>query len=226
MEAISGYLASGRQAMILTNPGSLPDIEKLVSPWGVDIGEGTIIDPASSVAPDEDTPIVPSARDYFLLPSAYFPGATGIIPQTSPPSDIQLYPMVYTSASSWLDKDFTAGKEPVFDASTEKLEALAVGVMVAQTSSATGKFTRLVVMGDSDFASDDNYDNANNGDLFLNAVSWLAEETSLISIHRNVQSFRRLVTTANETDFIKYSSLTLLPVLVLVGAGIVWWRRR
>jgi len=228
IEIIATYLNSGGQALILTNPGTYPDIEKIISPWGIDIGEGTVVDPASCVAPHQDMPVVPSSRDYFYLPNVYFPGAAAIIPQEATPANVEMYPLVYTSTSSWLDKNFTAGSEPVFDSETEEMEPLIIGVIIAgvPTDSSATKYTRLVVIGDSDFTSDENFDDANNGDLFLNSVNWLAEETSLISIRRNVQPFRRLVINPSQENFIKYSSIGLLPLLVLAAGVVIWWRRR
>jgi ABC-type uncharacterized transport system involved in gliding motility auxiliary subunit len=228
VEVIATYLSSGGQALILTNPGSFPDMEEIISPWGIDIGEGTVVDPASCVSPHPDLPVVPPSRDYFYLPSVYFPGAAAIIPQEARPAGVEMYPLVYTSASSWLDRNFTAGSEPVFDSETETMEPLVIGVLIAgvPTGGSATEYTRLAVVGDSDFASDENFDNANNADLFLNSVSWLAQETSLISIRRNVQPFRRLVVSPSQETFIKYSSIGMLPLLVLAAGAVVWWRRR
>ena len=223
------YLLKGGQTLILTDPGSKSNLISSLKAWGIEVADGTIIDPASSVAPNKDMPLVPSDRNYFLLPEVYFPGAAAIIPQENLPGSIQVMPLVYTDKSSWLDKNFETGKEPVFNPDIEKMESLAIGVMVVKSpsaSSAKNKFTRVIVIGDSDFVSNSHFSNANNGDLFLNSINWLAEETSLISIRRNVQPFRRLVITQGQTYFIKYSSVALLPFIFLIIAGIIWWRRR
>ena len=214
--------------MILTNPNGIDDIQTIVSWWGVDIGDGTIIDPSSSMAPHQDTPVVPYSRNYFYLSQVYFPGAVAIIPQaTDDSSVITVNPMVVTTASAWMDKNFSADTDPVFDSATEKMEMLYIGALIAAPSlTSTDRYIRLAVIGDSDFASNDNYVNGNNGDLFLNTVNWLAEETSLISIHRNVQPFRRLVLNQSQTNFIQYSSIGLIPFLMVVIAGVIWWRRR
>lgn len=90
----------------------------------------------------------------------------------------------------------------------------------------TERLTRLVVIGDSDFASNRHFRNGGNGDLFLNAVNWLAEEEHLISIRPKPYTFRRLLVTPGEFRFIRYSGLFILPFLLLIIAGVIWWRRR
>ena len=229
IEIINNYLNGGGQVMILTNPNSSPELDKIVSNWGINFGNGTIIDPGSSVAPHEDMPIVSSDNNHYGLSAVYFPGATAIVPQENLPSNITMYPLAWTTASSWLDKDYSADKPAAFDPATETKESLAIGALIAgvtEEGSAKGKYTRLAVIGDSDFATDDNYDSANNGDLFLNAVSWLAKETTLVSIHRNVQPFRLLVVNSTQSSFIKYSSILMFPIILLLAAVVIWWRRR
>jgi ABC-type uncharacterized transport system involved in gliding motility auxiliary subunit len=231
IKVLYDYLDNGGQMMILANPGERPDLNVIMAVWGVYLGGGTIIDPGSSVSPYTDMPLVPSSRNYFLLTNVYFPGATAIIPLEGIEeySDyISMTPLVYTSSSSWLDMNYTADEEPVFDSDSETMESLAIGVMIYAVPMGVeaDKYTRLIVMGDSDFANDEHYENGNNSDLFLNSVGWLAEGTELISIRRNVQPFRRLVVTEAETMFIEYSSIALVPLLVLAAGGIIWWRRR
>ncbi len=145
-----------------------------------------------------------------------------------------MLPLVWTSQESWLEKDFDPLIEPVFNEGVDLAGPFALGILIAAapTEGADGeptaesKLTRLIIIGDSDFASNEHFYNGNNSDLFLNSVNWLAEETELIAIHHKVLPFRRLIVGPETASFINYSSMGLLPLLVLVVGGIIWWRRR
>lgn len=234
IEIIERYLENDGWLMILTNPESPPEIKQLLSSWGIDIEDGIIIDRSSYVAPSIDNPIVPRTRNFFGLSETYFPGATAIIPQEEVADNIEMLPLLWTSQDSWLEKDFDPLKEPEFDEGIDLEGPLALGVLIA-TVPAKGaeeeppeeyEGTRLVVIGDSDFASNDHFYNGNNSDLFLNAVHLLTAGKELISIERKVLPFRRLVIGAEAANFIRISSIGLLPLIVLLVGGVIWWRRR
>lgn len=234
VEIIEGYLKSGGWVMILTNPDTPPQIKQLVSAWEVDIEDGTVIDPSSYLTPSIDSPLVPRTRNFLGLPETYFPGATAIIPHEETEANIMQRALAWTSQDSWLEKDFNPLEEPEFNEGTERKGPLALGVLIAAApaNGAEGetieetKLTRLVVFGDSDFASNQHFYNGNNSDLFLNSVELLTAGTELISIERKVLPFRRLVVGPEAARFINYSSIGLLPLLVLVTGVIIWWRRR
>jgi len=234
VETIDHYIKSGGQALILADPGYPDSVAQLVSPWGANLSDGTVIDTSSSVAPYKDVPLVTEERNFFTLTTglniiSYFPGAIGLIPQEELPAGVEIQPLVYTSRDSWLEKDFDPAKEPVYDDGIDVKGPLAIGVVLVAPPTDGGqssdKIVRLIIVGDSDFASE-HYQEVNNSDLFLNCVNWLAEETQLISIRRNVMPFRRLVVNPDDANFINYSSLILPPLLVLIVGGIMWWRRR
>lgn len=84
----------------------------------------------------------------------------------------------------------------------------------------------MAVIGDSDFASDQNFFNGNNGDLFVSAVNWLAAGKEVVSVDRKVLATRRLLLAPEQARFLLVSSLGLLPLLVLAAGAFVWWRRR
>ena len=228
IDAINQYLDAGGQALILADPGYPDGLNEIISPWGFELGSGTVIDQASFVSPREDMPLVDDQHDYFsqtmgVPMTTYFPGAVGVIPL----GDTQYPPLVWTSSASWLQKNFDPTKEPVFDQSNDVKGPIAIGiVMAAALTQDQPKLTRMIVIGDSDFASNEHFSQVNNGDLFLNSVNWLAEETNLITIHRTALPFRRLAVGPDQTNFINYSSLALPPLLVLLIGLVVWWYRR
>ena len=84
----------------------------------------------------------------------------------------------------------------------------------------------IVAIGDSDFASNRNFYQGSNSDFFLNTVNWLAGDVSLVDIRPKPFQFRRLVLDEDQRDWVRYSSWFLLPVAMVLIAGIVWWRRR
>lgn len=85
---------------------------------------------------------------------------------------------------------------------------------------------RLAVFGDSDFASNRYYNLSGNGNLFLNAVNWLAEEADLISIQARTASPRLIQLTATQGRILFFVSVIILPLIVLVIGISVWVRRR
>ncbi len=234
VEIIKDYLENNGWLMILLNPGYPPEFKQLISDWGIDIADGTVIDPSSYVSPSIDSPIVPRTRNFFGLTETYFPGATAIIPQEGYPDNIMLQPLFYTSQDSWLEKDYDPLSEPEFVEGTDLKGPLSLGILVAAVTASSGEgetfdesvLTRLVIVGDSDFASDKHFYNGDNGNLFLNLVELLTAGKELISIERKVLPFRRLVVSQEIANFINISSISLLPVLVLLLGGIIWWRRR
>ena len=86
--------------------------------------------------------------------------------------------------------------------------------------------TRVVVVGDSDFASNGVLGIQGNRDLFMNVVGWLSQQENLISIRPKEASDRRLTLTATQQSNVIWMSLLIVPGLIF-GTGILtWWRRR
>jgi len=249
LEIIEQYLESSGKALFLVNPNSPKEIRQLLSNLEIEIGDGIVIDPSSYVSPSIDSPSVSSTRNAFGLSTIYFPGATAVIPypeyaptstmttggEMSPivwkseSSQIQMYRLIWTSNDSWLEMNFNPLEEPRFDEGTDRKGVLALGFLIFTPPSgenAEEQGTTLIVIGDSDFASNQHLYNGNNSDLFLNSINLLTEGKELVSIERKVLPFRRLVVGPEATVFINYSSISLLPLLVLVTGVIIWWRRR
>ena len=182
------------------------------------------------------------------LSTTYFPGATPPMPHPqfepvtvtdeetgmsqqiwmSEESVIQMVWLLWTSDESWLDYDFDPTKEPEFNEEVDIQGPLPLSFLIfaPPPDEAEGQGPHLIVIGDSDFASNKHFVNGDNGTLFLSSVNWLAAGEELISIDRKVVPFRRLIIGPEAETFIKFSSMGLLPLLILVIGSIIWWRRR
>ncbi len=84
----------------------------------------------------------------------------------------------------------------------------------------------MVVFGDSDFASTAALGISGNRDLFMNAVSWLAQQENLIAIRPKEADDRRVTMTANQQLRVLILALLVVPVLVFGSGVYAWWRRR
>jgi ABC-type uncharacterized transport system involved in gliding motility auxiliary subunit len=85
---------------------------------------------------------------------------------------------------------------------------------------------RLVVFGDPDFAANAYFGISVNGDLFLNVISWLAEDTDLISIRPKNPENRNVTLTAQESRLIFLATVLFFPLATLVFGVAVWYRRK
>jgi ABC-type uncharacterized transport system involved in gliding motility auxiliary subunit len=84
---------------------------------------------------------------------------------------------------------------------------------------------RLVVFGDSDFATNGQLANVGNPTLVANAFNWLLERQNLLGIGPKKPEQVRLSLTPGELSAITWLSLAGLPALA-VGAGVLVWSRR
>jgi len=85
---------------------------------------------------------------------------------------------------------------------------------------------RVVVLGDSDFASNALLGFQGNQDFFLNTVAWLAQDPDLISIRPREAEDQRMFLSAQQQRNVLLVSLLLVPgAFVMMGIA-AWWKRR
>jgi ABC-type uncharacterized transport system involved in gliding motility auxiliary subunit len=88
------------------------------------------------------------------------------------------------------------------------------------------KQAMVAVFGDSDFASNTNFNLGANGDLFLNTVSYLAEEEDLLSIRPKEAGKQTLTMTTAQSGFVMYMSLLIMPSIPLLLGIYTFVRKR
>ena len=151
---------------------------------------------------------------------------------------------VETSPNSWAETDvktMLTGGELKFDEKSGDRKgpiAIAAAVSAAAESAEAQKAdqkdpangekpeTRVVVFGDSDFASNFALGIQGNRDLFMNTLGWLSQQENLISIRPKETEDRRLTMTSGQQTRVLILVLVVLPLLVLGSGVYTWWRRR
>jgi hypothetical protein len=228
LDKLQAYLKSGGRFFLLLDPNPPAAIRRFLKTWWIDVADGTVVEPDKHVYPNEDVPLVTKDRDNFGLAETYFPGATAVIPREDVPAGVDTGAVVWTTPQAWLDSDFVAGKPAVLDAAADRKGPLAIGAFLSMRAGDkdTGQQARLMVIGDSDFAANAHFNNGQNGDLFVDAVGWLTSDAKIVSIDRKVIASRRLLLGPEQARFVQVSSIALLPLLMVVGGGFAWWRRR
>ena len=232
IEILDRYLQEGGHLALLLNPNPQQELRDLAAKWGLTIGDGIVVDPEAYVAPSFDVPLVDRARNTYGLLEAYFPGVTMVGPGADAPDGVEIEPIAWTSEASWLEQSRLGASAPEFDEGVDTRGPLAVAATVLLPADPgpgglpRSETSRLVIFGDSDFATNQHFQNARNGNMFLTAINWLGAGEEIVSVDRKVLPVRRLVLTPEEARFLNLSSVGLLPLFLIVVAAIVWWRRR
>ena len=94
------------------------------------------------------------------------------------------------------------------------------------TTETTESPTRIVVFGDSDFATNLFFRSASR-DLFLTTINWLTLEEDLIAIRPidlRQQALRRMA--VQDIRLVQITSVFLIPLIVFIAGLVVWWQRR
>jgi gliding motility-associatede transport system auxiliary component len=248
------HLAKGGKLLVLIDPPQnadappLANLIGLLKDWSVEVGNNAVLDPMSQLRGAQAD--VPVAAQYpyhqitntFRLLTAY-PYARSVKPIEGAPNGRTATSFVMTGRNSWAESDLkrltTKGEaEPQFDqGDVQGPVSLAVAVSApvegATPPPADGPDantnkpeTRLVVVGDSDFASNSVAGMGGNRDMFLNIVNWLAQQENLISVRPRNAEDRRITLTAGQDRMIFWFTMLILPGLIFLAGIQTWWRRR
>jgi ABC-type uncharacterized transport system involved in gliding motility auxiliary subunit len=229
VEALLGWIQAGGKAMILADPGLPKPLGGRLDTLGLVFQDDLAIDPNSSFFGDVATLVVAQypfgqITDDMGGLITIFPGARSIRALENAPGTAAIEPLITSGPDSWGETDFQT-RDVRFDPDKDNKGPL----NLAYTYLDSNTKARMVIFGDADFAANNGLSlggQVGNADLFVNSINWLAEEEELISIRPKPPEQRTVVLNAPRQRTIFYSSVVLLPLLVL-GAGVfVWWRRR
>jgi hypothetical protein len=245
------YALTGGSILLLLEPDTTPEtFLAFLSRYGIAVGLGQAVDIASYIAPNPQflqikasnlqfipNPITTDFDVVYLPGSTYF--ATTVDPETIPLQNgtpyIDQQILARTTLDSWAELSLDGSI--AFDEQEGDLRGpLPVAITLQAIAELQGTpyvdargeliKTNMVIIGDTDFASNQAFASAKNGDLLLNSVRWLVQDYELISITTKTDTDRIFWLTTPERDYVRWSGWLLMPSLIAMAGVWVWWRRR
>ena len=206
--------------------------------WGVRVDDDLVLDVSGVgrlVGAGPSIPLVRSYQNHKITERframTFFPLTRSIQPDKAPPAGITVEPLFSSDENSWGETDLKS-REASFDEGKDLKGPLPLAVAVtkeikAETDKDSASKARLVVVGTSNFPINSYFENQGNGNLFLNMISWLAQDEDLISIRPKPPEDRKIMMSQSQLSLLRLFVIIVLPGIVLViGISVVVRRRR
>jgi ABC-type uncharacterized transport system involved in gliding motility auxiliary subunit len=241
VDALKEYLDNGGSLLLMIDPQTSPRLGSLLDEWGVTLDDRIVLDTSGTgqlVGLGPAAPLVtnygdhPITRDFGNGRSFYplvrpinveeVPGVTATpILESNPQSRAEAI------AEGELQYDPEAAPDGPYTLGVALSRPIDGGTEEAVEGAAPPQEARLVVIGNSTFATDGLFDQQLNGDVFLNSVNWLGQQNdAALSIRPKEVTNRRLVMTVQQQIGLGVFSVLILPVVGFALAVVMWIRRR
>jgi ABC-type uncharacterized transport system involved in gliding motility auxiliary subunit len=231
LELVDGFLNKGGSVAIFLDPPPAASLSEFMKKWSIDVGNNIVVDASGVGRLFGAGPSIPLVTKYSrhkiterFNVMTFFPLVRSVTAAKEPANGLTVSSLFESNDRSWGETD-TKSNEVSFDEKKDLKGPVSLAV-VATKDLPENKKARLVVFGDSDFASNSAFGLQGNGNLFLNTVSWLAQDESFISIRTKNPEDRRLTLTEAQGRLVSYVTLLFLPVGVLAAGISVWMKRR
>ncbi len=226
---LDAYLRRGGGLLVLLDPGTeTPSLMGLLRQHGIEVGDGIVVDADNRLfAGDYLTMVIANrAADHPVSAGLQ---ALPLMSQVRPVGreDGTGTSVLSTAAQSWRTLDLGVLRTGVteFDEQHDTRGPVTVGVAVGGDDRSAG---RILVYGDSDFATNFFLDYLGNCDLWLNSINWLAREEALIGSREPVKTpgVNQFFLSARQGRLIFWLGTVVQPALVLLLGMVVMWVRR
>jgi ABC-type uncharacterized transport system involved in gliding motility auxiliary subunit len=236
MSLLKAFLEKGKALFVmedasLVSPKGKPSdplLNYLSEIWGITLDNDLVIDPSSSqvIVAIENAygshPITDKLSSQNMV--SFFPTARSLTVNQKI-QNVQTTTLVTTVNRAWGETDFNGlqNNQVTYDVSVDVPGPLTIAA-AAQNSTTQG---RIVVIGNSAFASDIYFDQYGNGDLFINSVDWAAGQVNMINLTSSQPINRQMRLPHSFTILLlAFVFVILIPGLVIAGGVSSWLVRR
>jgi len=239
MASIRKYIADGGNLLIAGEPGKQSVLNPLLQPLGVQLMEGTLVEPSKEFAPDLVMPYLTDTaaalskllrQDFEDSVRVSLPGAAGL--SYKPHGDYDIQPLLVTDGQlSWNKKGrLVADSAEIVYSAADGDQKGAIPTVVRLTRKVNGKEQRIIVTGDADFLSNAELGRGNirTANFHFNTAlfGWFTYGQFPIDATRPKSRDTRLSLTGSGITRLKVIFLGILPGLLLILAAILLIRRK
>ena len=232
--ALAEWVAADGKLLVLADPVADVDLTAVLEPYGLGLRRGVVFegDAASVIAGDVTSPIVhtyssghPIVR---RLAPTYFPAVQAVEVDDGAEERVPgltVSRLADTSATSYLE---TAPVEAQFDPGLDLGGPVTVAAAAERTRNDGVEIrrTRIVVIGDVDFATDAFLGEAGNATLVVRALAWLTLDEDLQALSPNLPAERPLRLTDARISYARILTAGMVPALFVLVGALVWAARR
>lgn len=222
VKLLKSYVEKGGSLVVLEDPifftgfGDSPDplADYLVNDWGITLNKDVIIDGSN---PNNPYAAVSQRYNAHAITQGLSENLIVIMPQArsltiaGEKENVTQTGLISTAENSWSRPNENVNDDPNFNSETDTPGPLFMAV-AGENSATQG---RVVVVGNSLFAIDGNFDVYGNGNFFVNSVDWAAEQEDLLNLTTR-QSTPRTFTMQQD-----WRMLVLVVIMVIVVPGMV-----
>ena len=247
LTAIQDYLKKGGGLILLENPYFITQMDPtkdilalfLQKTYGITLQNDIVIDLASQYKMTPYSSTYGQSTITSSIPismTSSYPTALSLLLAPVAGSNLQQTTLVTIDATNqqvWGETTLSEVGSIVANSTTtnakyEKDVDHASPLNLIVSSEDTRTSTRVVVVGDEDFAENSSVKTGANSDLLLNAVDWASYQENLISLTPKDVPFRfiSIPQQAWVMNAILLTSICLLPGSFIVLGGFVWYNRR
>lgn len=242
MKLIRDYVAGGGTAFIALDinlkggtSDASPELTKYLAEWGVESDIALVVDPVSQMLQLEATvPVIPTFNKEISITkemqgNTVFPLSRPLRISAKIPEGAKVSWLTQTTPNAWGERNLTGlvkGSAKFDPSDIRGPMYTAIAVDGKPTATTPSKKPRLVVFGTSLVAANQWSRFGNNLDLVANAVSWLLEDESLISIRAKEDPAGSIQLSAVQGGLIRLFTVLVIPGIMIVLGIVVWLRRK
>ncbi len=247
IDMVKNYLNAGGKALVMldaTKNNTKTGLEDIFTGYGIEVKPGLVIEGNPELY--YRSPLNPGVKEFMPhqitegLSPAIFAGVEEVKPAAKLPDNANVQSLMKSSNASYFEvSPLQLDQQPTKNlASGDEDGPISMGVALNYTVPKDNKDskykTRLVVLGDSDLASNVivAYDPSKelyapaNLDLVVNSINWLSSQESLFNIVPKDRTPATLTMSDAQQRQLMYLVLIGMPVLSLLAGLIVWRLRR